>query len=128
MVASSLKKYNDEFLAYDQEKLKSLIADREEKERVNVVREFNKKSDEERQVELINKRLGLGKWAVGGTKLIYEYNKDYYNVERQKRIDAGIMDFSGHGDLQDQEMGDQYYNEEEYEEDNGYDHNEQNDD
>jgi len=130
MVASSLKKYNDEFLAYDQEKLKSLIADREEKERVNVVREFNKKSDEERQVELINKRLGIGKWAVGGTKLIYEYNKDYYDLERQKRIDAGMIDFPGHGERQNQNMdefGDQYDNEE-YDAENGYDHNEQNDD
>jgi hypothetical protein len=35
---------------------------------------------------------------VGGTKLIYAYDKDYFDQERQKRLDAGIIDFPGHAD------------------------------
>jgi hypothetical protein len=66
MVSSSLNKYTREYLSYDAKEIKNLIAIREEKERVNIVREFNTLSDEERQVELMNKRLGMGKWAVGG--------------------------------------------------------------
>jgi len=38
----------------------------------------------------MNKRLGLGEWAVGGTKLIYKYDKDYYDLEREKDEAAGI--------------------------------------
>jgi hypothetical protein len=34
---------------------------------------------------------------VGGTKLIYAYDKDYYDLERQKRLAAGIIDFPGSG-------------------------------
>ncbi len=136
MVGSSLNKYTREYLSYDAKEIKNLIAVREEKERVNVVREFNALSDEARQVELMNKRLGLGKWAVGGTKLIYAYDKDYYDLERQKRIDAGIIDFPGRGDGEmDAPQGRQYdkegfpqHDDEEYEREGGYDHNQHGDD
>ncbi len=132
MVSSSLNKYTREYLSYDAQAIKNLIAAREEKERVNVVREFNALSDEARQVELMNKRLGIGKWAVGGTKLIYAYDKDYYDLERQKRLDAGIMEFPGQddglqGDERD-ELGFRQYEDEEYERDGGYDHNQHGDD
>ena len=136
MVSSSLNKYTREYLSYDAKEIKNLIAIREEKERVNVVREFNALSDEARQVELINKRLGLGKWAVGGTKLIYAYDKDYYDLERQKRIDAGIIEFPGRGDGEmdapqgrnQDESGFPLHDNEEYEREGGYDHNQHGDD
>jgi hypothetical protein len=106
-----------------------LIAIRNEKERVNVIAEFDKMTDEERAVELINKKLGIGKWAVGGSKLIYAYDKDYYDLERQKREAAGIIDFPGLGPDQMPELGgrevDEYglpiFGDEELERDGGYD-------
>ena len=52
----------------------------------------------ERAVELINKKLGLGKWAVGGTKAIWAYDKDNYDKEREDRVKAGIFDFPGTSD------------------------------
>jgi len=136
MVSSSLNKYNREYLSYDAKEIKNMIAIREEKERVNVVREFNALSDEARQVELMNKRLGIGKWAVGGTKLIYAYDKDYYDLERQKRIDAGIIDFPGRGDGEmdapqgrpTDELGFPQFDDEEFEREGGYDHNQHGDD
>jgi hypothetical protein len=136
MVSSSLNKYTREYLSYDAKAIRTLIAVREEKERVNVVREFNALSDEARQVELINKRLGLGKWAVGGTKLIYAYDKDYYDLERQKRLDAGIIEFpgQGNGEMDGPQGGDRdedgfhQYADDEYERDGGYDHNQHGDD
>jgi len=87
-------------------------------------------SPEEKAVELMNKRLGLGKWSVGGTKVIYAYDKDYYDLERQRRLDAGIMDFPGLGNeympdaIEVDDLGFQVSNDEE----DGYDHDEQNDD
>ena len=127
MINSSLNKYGREYLSYDAAEIKNMIAIREEKERVNVVREFSNLSDEARQVELINKKLGLGKWAVGGTKLIYQYNKEYYDVERQKRLDAGMEDISGHEELYD-ESGFRNHGDDEYEREGGYDHNQHGDD
>jgi hypothetical protein len=97
LVALTLNKYRRERISFNDQEIKELIAIRNEKERVNVIAEFNKLTDEERAVELMNKRLGLGKWAVGGSKLIYAYDKDYYDLERQKREAAGIIDFPGLG-------------------------------
>lgn len=130
LISHQLRKYKDESLAFDDERIKYLIAVRNEKERVNIIREFNGLTDEQREVELMNKRLGLGKWAVGGTKVIYAYDADYWDEERTKRLDAGIFDFPGSGDGQVEglgghevdELGFRVYGDEEMERDGGYDH------
>jgi hypothetical protein len=93
-------------------------------------------SDEERSVELMNKKLGIGKWAVGGTKLIYAYDKDYYDQERQKRMAAGIVDFSGSGNgelgvpggREYDDVGLRDHGDDEYEQEGGYDNNQHGDD
>ena len=95
LIAESLEKFRHERMSYDEKTVRERIAVRDEKERTNVIKDFDKLTPEERAVELMNKKLGLGKWAVGGTKLIYAYDKDYYDLERQKRMDAGIVDFPG---------------------------------
>ena len=136
VITSFLTKYGKEKLSYDEKEIKNLIAIRDEKERVNVVAEFNKLSDEERSVELTNKKLGIGKWAVGGTKLIYAYDKDYYDQERQKRMAAGIVDFSGSGNGEPEvpsgrdydDVGLREYGDDEYEQEGGYDQNQHADD
>lgn len=136
IVGLTLNKYKMERLSFNDQEIKELIAIRNEKERVNVIAEFNKLTDEERAVELMNKRLGLGKWAVGGTKLIYAYDKDYYDLERQKREAAGIIDFPGLGPdqmnaldgRQTDDFGFPVYGDAEFERDGGYDHNQHGDD
>ena len=50
-----------------------------------------------KEIEMIKMRLGIGKWAVGGTKAIYAYDKERYDVERDERAQAGIIDFPGYG-------------------------------
>ena len=136
LVALTLNKYKRERISFNDEEIKELIAIRNEKERVNVIAEFNKLTDEERAVELVNKRLGIGKWAVGGTKLIYAYDKDYYDLERQKREAAGIIDFPGLGPDQTDalegrqvdEFGFPVFNDVDFERDGGYDQNQHGDD
>ena len=96
-IIAQLNKYNVEKMLSDPTEIKNRIESRNEKERNYVIKVFDKLTPEERTVELMNKRLGLGKWAIGGTKLIYAYDKDYYDLERQKRLDAGIVDFPGLG-------------------------------
>ena len=133
LLITILNKYKNERISYDDQQIRDLIAIRDEKERVNVVNDFNNLTDEEKVIELMNKRLGLGKWAVGGTKLIYAYDKDYYDLERQKRINAGIIDVPGLGQGEDMiplgrehdEFGMPVYDDEYYEQEGGYDHNEQ---
>jgi hypothetical protein len=133
LVALTLAKYKREKISFNDQQIKELIAIRNEKERVNVIKEFDKLTDEERAVELINKRLGIdgiNKWSVGGTKLIYAYDKDYYDLERQKREAAGIIDFPGLGPDQIEsyegrqvdEYGFPVFGGAEFEREGGYDH------
>lgn len=128
MIAYLLAKYNKERISYNDQELKNKLAIREEKERVNIIAEFNALSDEERAMELMNKRKGLGKWAVGGTKLIYAYDKEYHDQEREKRIRAGIVEedweWEDEGKDEGEDEGDRVGEEEE----EGYDHNQHADD
>jgi predicted transport protein len=112
LLVDILRKYRTEYISYDEQEIRNQIAIREEKERVHVISEFNKLSEEERKIELINKKLGIGKWAVGGTSLTYKYNKDYYDLERLKREQGG---YGGHSD----DSGVVEYGAQEYDE-NGY--------
>jgi hypothetical protein len=130
IVAFTLNKYNKEKLSFDDKEIKNMIEVRAEKERVHVVAEFNKLTDEERRIELDNKRLGIGKWAVGGTKVIYAYNKEYYDQERQKRMAAGIGEFPGQEDESHQgREADELWEDEDNEMgDDGYDLNQHGDD
>lgn len=95
MMMASFEKYKKESLSFNDKQIKDLIAVREERERVNVVEQFNQLDAEQRKVEVMQRKLGIGKWAVGGTKVIYAYDKDYYDQERKKRLDAGLIDFPG---------------------------------
>ena len=71
----------------------------------------------------------MGKWSVGGTKLIYAYDKEYFDQERQKRIAAGISDFPGQEDELYQRRDDEFGNDEDNEMgDDGYDLNQHGDD
>jgi hypothetical protein len=131
----SLNKYQSERLSYNDEELKVLIAIRNEKERTSVLAKFDKLNPEERRIEVIKKNLRMGQWAVGGTSLIYAYDADYWDLERQKRLDAGIVDFPGHANgemLEPQgrerdDMGLLVMNDADVEDEGGYDVEEEND-
>jgi hypothetical protein len=136
LIELTLNKYRVERLSFDDQQIKELIAIRTEKERANVIAEIDRMTDEERAIDLMNRRLGLGKYAVGGTKLIYAYDKEYYDLERQKRDAAGIIDFPGLGPdqmaslegRQVDEYGFPMFGDAEFEREGGYDHNQHGDD
>jgi hypothetical protein len=134
LIVLTLNKYNIEKVSFSDEEIKNLIAIREEKERVNIIKEFDNLTDEEKHVELMNKRLGIGKWAVGGTSKIYKYDAEYYDEEREKRLAAGIVEFPGRDQLDPalgrgvDNLGFHNYTDEELEADGGYDFNQHGDD
>lgn len=90
LLVSILTKYKSESLTYDDEKIKTKIAILEEMERVSVIQEFNKLSEDERRSQLMQKRLGIGRWAVGGTSLTWKYDADYFDLESQRREEARL--------------------------------------
>ena len=93
LILRTMLKFRGERLAYSDEELRELIAVRAEKERAEVFGEFDKLPDDERAVEVLKKTLGIGRWAVGGTKKIWGYDVEQYEVEREERARAGIVDY-----------------------------------
>jgi hypothetical protein len=64
-----------------------------EAEKMTFINDLDKMSPEEKKSELMMKRLGLGKWSVGGTKAIRTLDPEQLERERAKRIEMGIGDF-----------------------------------
>jgi hypothetical protein len=84
-------------LTYSDKELRDELQIRAEKEKAEIIREFSGMDDDKKQVELMLKNLRMGKWAVGGSKAITQYNKDQYERERIERAKAGISDFATGG-------------------------------
>lgn len=93
ILANSLLMYRKESLAYSPEEIKVALEARAEKELVGILTEMDRMSPDEKKLVLLQKNLGIGRWAVGGTNAIWKYNADRYEVERDERARAGIMDF-----------------------------------
>jgi len=79
------------------EQIRELIAERNEKEKANIIKKMNDMSRAGKDIEKIKIKLGIGEYAVGGTKAIYAYDQDRYDIEREERAQAGIIDFPGQG-------------------------------
>jgi hypothetical protein len=85
-----IRRYSQEAIKYTDEQIRDGIAARDEIERQSYLKKLSKLNPDEKRVAMMNKRLGLGEWAIGGTKLIYKYDSNYYDLEREKDEAAGI--------------------------------------
>ncbi len=94
LIIVTLQRYNAEKLVYSAEMIQQLLEDRAEKERMKVLEDFDRLSNDERALEMEMKREGLGKWAVGGSKAIREYDSERYEIEKIERRQAGNLDFN----------------------------------
>ena len=90
LVDFSLLKAMRERLTFSDIELRELLEMRSEKEKIDIIKSFGTMTDDERAVEMTNKFLGLGRWAVGGTKRIWAYDPDQYDLEKSQRAAAGI--------------------------------------
>jgi len=121
LVGVSINLFKKQQLTYDNEKLRLLIQARNEKEAISIVKQTMEMSDEERSIDTLNRRLGLGKWSVGGTKVIFRYDPEYWMREVKEREAAGI------GTEEEEEFR-PLTEEEEDDEEGGYDHAEDEED
>ena len=80
-----------------EEEIRIGLSQRAEKEKQVKMSKFEHMTREERRVELVLKGLGMGEWAIGGSKAIRQYDEDRYEAERAERAAAGIMDYPGQG-------------------------------
>jgi hypothetical protein len=76
-----------------EEEIRISLEKRAEKEKQVFIEEQDKMSREERRVMQNLKKYGMGRWAVGGTKAIRQYDADRYEAERVERAMAGFVDY-----------------------------------
>ncbi len=90
-ITKMIKQYRNEALSYDPDKVRRMIEDSKEAEKQRFISDLDNLSEEERRIELQKKRLGIGRWAIGGTKLVWQYDPDQWDKNREdlrKNYDA----------------------------------------
>ena len=97
IISKMINHFNKEGFKFTPEQIREMIAKRNEAEKANILSSLSGLGKAGKEIEMIKMRLGIGKWAVGGTKAIYAYDKERYDVERDERAQAGIIDFPGYG-------------------------------
>jgi hypothetical protein len=96
-VSEMVKRFKEEGVHLTPEQIRELIAKRNEMEKADILKKMTDMSRAQKDITKIQMKLGLGAWAVGGTKAIYAYDADRYDIERDQRAQAGIIDFPGQG-------------------------------
>jgi len=96
-ISNMLNRFKSEGFKLTPSQIRELIAVRKEEEKANILKKMTKMARAEKDIVKIQMKLGLGDWAVGGTKAIYAYDTDQYDKEREQRAQAGIVDFHEFG-------------------------------
>ena len=76
-----------------EQEIRTRLEERVEAEKQKFIGEIDKMSPQRKKLELTMKSLGIGKWAVGGTAAIKQYNPERYEEERIERAQAGLIDY-----------------------------------
>ena len=105
ILQSCLLKYKEEGLAYSQDQIRELIQDRQEKEKAKIIQDKSDMTPEQRRLDNLLQRLGMGKWAVGGTKAIWRYDPNQYVSEKEAMEAAGITRFAPQVDVYEADGG-----------------------
>ena len=90
------KKQFDLFGMSDAE-VEAAILDLREKEKISIIKELDDiKDPDEKAAEMMQMRLGIGRWAVGGKKG-GEFDAEYWNFLQGQRDRIGVIDTYGQG-------------------------------
>jgi hypothetical protein len=81
----------NQYVKYSKERIRQILQQRAELERTSVVEEFeNIKDDDQRAATLLQKKFGIGRWAMG--KNIQKLDPDRFEFENEQRRRMGIVD------------------------------------
>ena len=93
-LGAALTKYEKGSYTPTEQEIRIKLEQRAEAEKQKFIKKLDDMSKDRRQVELINKKFGLGDWAVGASKAIRQYDNDRYEAERIERAQAGLTDYA----------------------------------
>jgi hypothetical protein len=91
LITDLLVQYKRERLSYNPTEVREKIAEAKEIEKQGFIRKFDVLDEEDRKIELIKKRLKIGRWSQGNGKLAYSYdaeNWDRMRTERNENIEV----------------------------------------
>ena len=95
--AATFERYNTELLSFDDRRLREAIENRNELEVNKFIRDNEKLSSDMKQLDKLQKKLGIGHWAIGGTSAIYAYDPDAYDHNREELAAMGYTAFENLG-------------------------------
>jgi len=95
ILSSCLSQLAREGMNLTEQDIADEIERRTEMERRLFTKRTEKMTPEEKQIFLMNQRMGLGEFAVGGTRAIRAYDEEQYERDRQQRNEMGYMDEVG---------------------------------
>jgi len=95
-----LGKYYLQGKRYTGDEVRRVIAEIAEMEKQRFIKKTKDKSAEEKRLDRLMRNLGIGDYAIGGTKAIWAYDPDRWEKEREDRIKNGQIDwFEGPDDI-----------------------------
>jgi hypothetical protein len=89
-----LNKYKSEQFRLTEDEIRIEIAKRNEKEKMLIISKLDKMGKEEKAVEQLKMKYGMGDWAVGGTKAIYKLNLAQYEKESEQREQMNMLGYT----------------------------------
>jgi hypothetical protein len=93
VISNCIARFAFEAKKYTDKEVRELIKQREEVEKQDWIQRLKRMTKEERQQEMRNKKLGLGDYAVGGSRDIYAYRGNRWDAEEAERARYGHTDF-----------------------------------
>jgi hypothetical protein len=81
-VKNAVDMYTKEHLVHNPNYVKQKIEEANEMEHQRFIDYLDKLTPEQRKLEMTKKRLGIGMWAIGGTKAVYQYDPDRWEENR----------------------------------------------
>lgn len=88
-----LGKYQMQGKRFTAEEIRRVIAEIAEMEKQRFIAKTKDKSIEEKRLDRLMRHLGIGDYAIGGTKAIWAYDPERWEKEREDRIKNGQIDW-----------------------------------
>ena len=82
-VKITLRQYMNEHLVYNPTLIKKKIEEANEMEHQRFIDYLDKLTPAEKKIEMTKKKLGIGMWAIGGTKATFQYDPDHWERNRE---------------------------------------------
>jgi hypothetical protein len=81
-----INKFREEHLSYEPNSIRQILEESKEREKQRFISEFDKKTPLGKSIEMMNKKYGIGKYAIGGSKLLYKYNKKQWDINDKENL------------------------------------------